>query len=374
MIDEVRNRLERAPTILLGGACLAVLAYILVAGLWPFHAPANSVAWLKGEDGLRFTYPSAILSDGEILPAGSNETSCSIEAWLEPALTQDSSTILAFYTPENSAQLAVKQSVSDLLITAGRGRGWNQARTGALYVDDLFRATRPMFLTITIGARGLSVYRDGLLLRSAPRFPRRENLCAGRLVVGSSSVTNAGWTGTVRGLAVYHRELGTAQVLRHFEAWRRNGSLELLADTGEWCSALYRFDERGGNRVHNRAEGRADLVVPERYEVPAQTFLEPFWKQTEFKWGYWSDILLNICGLVPLGFFWYGYLRRVRRGNHLVVVTIALGALVSIMIEVLQVFLPTRDSDTTDILTNTLGTAIGVVLYRYLIERRPKSA
>ncbi len=83
------------------------------------------------------------------------------------------------------------------------------------------------------------------------------------------------------------------------------------------------------------------------------------------RWSYWKNVGINIGGFIPLGFFFCAYLTLAGKITRPALVTVFLGAAVSVTIEVLQAYLPTRDSGMTDIITNTLGTCLGVILYRW---------
>jgi glycopeptide antibiotics resistance protein len=76
-------------------------------------------------------------------------------------------------------------------------------------------------------------------------------------------------------------------------------------------------------------------------------------------------VLVNIGGFVPLGFFLYAYLSLSERNKLPALVTILFGCLLSLTVEIAQAYIPTRDSGMTDVITNTTGTALGVVLFRF---------
>ena len=83
--------------------------------------------------------------------------------------------------------------------------------------------------------------------------------------------------------------------------------------------------------------------------------------------GYWDAAVKNIVGFIPFGCCFYGWLAGVPSVRRPALVAVALGAATSFTIEILQAFLPTRESGTTDLITNTLGSWIGVVAYRWLV-------
>jgi hypothetical protein len=349
-------------TQFLDGTCVAVLCVILTLGLWPFYSPKNAVAWLADRNGLRFGKWSTVVSSSTFQTSGVEIGAAgSVEVWLQPRRIWDSSTILAFYTPGNPSRFSLHQSEADLKLQARTSDDSHFTNSTRLYVEDAFRTSRPVFVTITSGIHGTVVYTDGVLAKTAQNLRLPMNGFTGRLVLGDSPGQPDNWSGQVQGLALYRRELTPWQVLRHYETWRHGKQSEISED--EDNIALYLFNERAGEVVHNLAKSGVDLYIPEKYLVSDKIFLEPFWREFSLSWSYWSSALKNIVGFVPFGFCFFACLSA-HKVKRTALVTVILGCLVSLTIEVLQAYLPTRDSGTTDLFTNTLGTYIGVIACR----------
>ncbi|MGA7363895.1 MAG: VanZ family protein, partial [Candidatus Sulfotelmatobacter sp.] len=134
--------------------------------------------------------------------------------------------------------------------------------------------------------------------------------------------------------------------------------------------ALYLFNEGNGSIVYNQVDGATDLIIPDRFFVLNEQFLERPWSEFHPGWRYWVNVGINIAGFIPFGFFFCAYFSAAQESRRALVRTIALGFAVSLTIEVLQAFLPTRDSGMTDLMTNTFGTALGASLCAWIAKQQ----
>jgi len=345
------NDVGRA-TAVSGVISLGILGGILVAGLWPFHQPANAVAWLERENGVRFGRHGIVLSSITLrLPSA--DKSCSVEIWVRPGRPWQSGTLLALLDPGGPRTVSVHDDASDLVLKRDRVTG--------IDIDDVFSKPKWSLITIASASTRTAVYVDGVLARAVTGF----SFCPDfdpQIVTGTSPATGQSWSGELRGLAIYGVELDALAVHSHYREWLGKGKPAIA--TSERLLALYTFNEGQGRAVRDRAGNGADLYIPERYSIPRQIFLEPFWSEFRPSRSYVKDVLINIAGFVPLGVWFYCYgswIRPIRRAGLAAVI---LGALISLTIEVLQSYIPTRTSGTTDLITNTLGTYLGVLLCR----------
>jgi VanZ family protein len=350
---------------LLVAICLLVLCGILVAGLWPFHAPNNSVSWLADGSGLLFGEHGSIASSSAFKASASYAGSpCSLELWLRPSL-DDSGTVLAFYWPEQTVvPFRLWQSHSYIGIQRASVDQLHHAERTKIYGADVFHRGKPVLITISSAAAGTTVYTDGKFARQAPELKLSRHDFTGQLVIGNGPMGANPWSGQLKGLAVYDRELTANEASQHYASWTTNAQRDLAQADG--LVALYLFNEGKGSVVHNQVDSTTDLLIPKRFFLLHEQLLETPWSEFRARWSYWANVGINVGGFIPLGFFFCWYFSFMRRIKRSVMVTIVLGFIVSLAIEVLQSFLPTRDSGMTDIITNTAGTALGAVLFVWI--------
>lgn len=339
-----------------GAACVLILVGFAYAGLFPFDpSPPNGVTWLGSEPGLRFRGGSV---PGRLPPAAGLPGACSLEVWSRPARNLGASTILAILGNGGGRLTLQLDGDSELRLIRSDAEGLNLMR-----IAHSFEPDEGTLLTVTSTPAETLVYVDGEVAGRSSVLRVLPGDCEGEVVLGTGASSDTIWNGDLLGIAVYDRNLSPGEVSRNHLAWSDGAGAGLIAE----AAALYLFDERSGDVVHDRTGNGADLDIPESFRLPVRVLLGvKSWAGVRVYGLDWNDLVVNIAGFVPFGFFAYAFLTR-RSGAHLprraATVTVSAGLAVSLTIEILQSCLPTRSSSLTDVLTNTAGTALGVLLF-----------
>ena len=126
--------------------------------------------------------------------------------------------------------------------------------------------------------------------------------------------------------------------------------------------ARYLFTERSGAEIRNTVRSGPDLEIPRSFDVPHKPMLQSPREEWEWNWAYLQDLLQNVAGFVPVGFLLCAYLGTTSERKSAISFATLAGGLLSVVIELTQAYIPSRGSGVTDIITNTLGTAIGATL------------
>jgi hypothetical protein len=352
---------------------LTICVGMLITGLWPFNfRPANKVAWLGDRNGINFYGQGMIVSSDflnkeqiSIFP----DKSISLEILLRP-LTETSSLprILTLYDEKIPDIILIGQWRSHLAIRsrtddpATRKPDKPYQEIGLAYA---LLKNLDTFITITSGQEGTALYQNGRLARYFPRY----RLLSGykeepiRLILGNSSTGQSYWTGYLSGLSIYNRTLTAKQVFSSYQEWVQKGAPSV---EGNSCIALYLFDERKGTIVHDHVNSDNQLAIPEIFKPLKLTVLHFSWSDFQWNRSFIMDVTINIVGFIPFGFFCAGLLGKTYRlkisANYMI--TVLLGFGLSLAIELIQVYLPTRDSSLTDVICNVLGTIMGLILYQ----------
>ena len=350
----------------MGALALLTLCGVLGAGLWPFHSPKNQVQWLEHENGLRFGRHGTVLSSGSLPKPDVEDKSCTIEIWVEPVTPWTTGALVSFYSGMPARELTIEQDYTALLLQRMPAKPLQPGQEAKFSIEEVFRK-RQLLITVTSDGKDTAVYINGKLAGRSRQFVLSAGDLTGKLIVANAAMRNSGWRGKLLGLAIYESDFSAAQVEKHYREWTIQG--KPAVDKSEQALALYLFDERTGKTIHNHMGPNYGLYAPEDYEVVDQIVLETPRSEFESQRGYIKSVFFNIAAFVPLGFFSFAYFSLGRIPRYAGAATVAVGAAASVMIEVLQSYLPTRYSGVTDMLTNTLGTLIGVLLCRAIWPR-----
>jgi hypothetical protein len=324
---------------------------------------------LTDHNGLQFA-ADGIAYDPEPLPvsnaAGSQGRAATftLELWLEPAAepNTDAFHILTIDDGQLPSNFALCQWRSYLLLRtpdATNERGFREVG-----IDGLHKR-KARFVTIVGDASGTAFYADGVLVERFSEFVLPAGRLNGRLILGNAAEGKHSWAGRVFGLAMFERALDAAEVARHCSDWTNNRAGRLIQERA--LAAFYRFDERTGQQANDNSRHKHQLLVPPRYEVLHKLILALPRYDNPFDWFNLRDIAINVIGFVPFGYgAWRFRQSATRRPIRNAVFVASSGAALSLTIELVQVWLPHRSSSISDLVWNTFGTILGVLLAMFM--------
>jgi len=364
---DISNFQERVSLKLIVGVLLIVLAGILFFGLWPKgYSNSNNVKWIGDQPGIRFgqygmahTDPIKELSKED----GSGSDGFSIEIALKPSnFEQGFSFILALHAGKDSDQLLLGQWRSSIIAMNGDDYA-HKRRTKRIAVNTASHSQSIIFLTITTGKEGTKAYINGDVIATKKdlrlKMPYEGSA---RLLLGNSVYGRNSWKGYIHGLALYKYALPAKVVALHFDGWVKNQNFSFSREYNPFL--LYLFDERSGERVLDHSGGSRDLKIPPKIPILDKKFLSSGWNQLDFDFKSFQDVFINLVGFMPLGFMFAATF--IKAGpifeRQSILITVILCFTLSLAIEIIQAWIPSRSSDLLDLVLNTLGGFFGAMI------------
>ena len=354
---------------------LVISGVILFFGLRPKDLTlANNISWLNAENGIQVNNYGIAFSPPFLEAGGSGSAGhagLTIELAFQPQTPPSGhfSFLMVFDNGDDSRQLLLGQWRTSLIAMNGDDYA-HRRKLKRISVNTAKLPGDILFLTIVTGDKGTRFYCNGKPV--ATRQDLTLKLPAGspsRLIVGNSAYGKHTWQGAIFGLAIYRHLLTTDTINTHYHEWQRDRHFGFALQDRPLVA--YALDEGKGEKARDLA-GTADLELPRRMKVLRREVLTPPWKTHEYNRDFFVDAVLNFIAFIPFGFCAVAALKQL--GGRLKAKAFHLAALIGIMtsllIELTQCWLPSRSSTLLDLILNSLGAVVGVVLYGIVQKRR----
>ncbi len=368
--------------------CLLVFVSIvtLLFGLWPLNFfSENQVRWLAQQDGIQFykqglstrrASGGIVHSDSplDVRPRTHTFEPTTIEIYVESHEERGNGLahIVSFHDGYPRSPLVIGQWKSHLVIRSRDNQNDARDTYHEIGLKHALRTNEKKLITIASGPNGTEIYVNGELARS---YNNRsligvEHFC-GYLNLGNSSIGHNAWVGNLYGLALYDKLLTSEQIQQHHMFWTSKPA-DLAATMEPEPLILYTFAERTGASVYNQVDNTNHLTIPSAFKPLKRSKLIRFWRDMDWDKRAVTDILVNILGFTPFAYCLLMFLigNRHVSPNQAIFLTLLAGATLSLIIEISQIGLPTRTPSLLDLLCNTLGAALGIIVFRIILGKR----
>ncbi|MFH1083017.1 MAG: VanZ family protein [Pseudomonadota bacterium] len=289
--------------------------------------------------------------------------------------------ILTLHNGDDESQLMMGQWLSSIVFMNGNDYE-NKKQGKKIWANTADADSNEIFVTVTSGIGGTSLYLNGQLVKKQKdmilKVPKGDS--KSRLIIGNSIYGKHSWEGRIRGLAFYRNVFPDHRAALHYSEWVKDGNFRFAEKEKPWI--LYTFDEKTGGRHEagsmrrggqwkrqgialDHGTGRNNLTIPERMTVFKKALLQTSIEKLKPYSSFIGDFIINLLGFMPFGFIFSALVFRLRGKFPIYFILIAVGAgfLLSLSIEILQAWLPSRCSDAFDLILNTTGALFGSVIF-----------
>jgi hypothetical protein len=329
---------------------------------------SNGVNWITDQPGICFSNYGIAYTKPFIGFSGegvSDSNGFSVEIALKPSSYREkgSNIILEIYSGKENNNLFLTQVRQRMYLVSGNDYDLN-SKQKIIRVNLYTPSPKTQFITITTGKRGSAVYLNGQLVRTKKDLTLQiPNGSKARLIIGNSVYGKHSWQGDVYGLALYRNTLTAPDIKLHFTRWLQDQNFSFAKKYEPL--ALYFFDEKEGVRALDHGTKNHHLEIPLRMQIFKKKILSLSWSGLKFR----NDIILNLLGFMPFGFILAATF--IKFGGtfekHYILITVSFCFTVSLIIELVQAWIPSRSSTMLDLILNTLGALIGVIILRFSI-------
>ncbi len=349
---------------------ILVLLVTLFFGLRPKgYSFINQAKWFEDRNGIYFEKYGIIHSENELQKLTIFDEINIVMALRPYHIDKKLSKIITIIDKKNKEILAVEQWTDELMVTvySSKMRTSVLGFSGALSKD----TTRSAF--ISVNRESISISIDSVTKNRRHRFLLPEDfLKEGRLIVGASAEGRNPWQGEISYLAIFNsfmpdtiRDkllLNATQLLNEFQSGFRP-------------TALFTFKTEEGTTISDRSGNSWNLTKPVLTRVFRKIYLKCI-PEFDRPGSFLSDTIINFLGFIPLGIICHIMLTQfIRKGKRSLFLTTLVCFFISLGIELVQVYIPTRTSQLPDIILNSAGAYVGAImagsrlLPRWLMEK-----